>query len=124
MANNAADLFDGSILQAINVTELNTVISRVVITGSASDGTPDPDTPVGGGILGGLPRVATGNSNTTTSHWIRRGVQSPLASGSLYGISGVLTATVAPVPTPSALWLFGTGLLGLIGYQKWSHRNR
>lgn len=34
-----------------------------------------------------------------------------------------LQTTHAPVPTPSAMLLMGTGLLGLIGYRKWSSKN-
>ncbi len=30
--------------------------------------------------------------------------------------------TVAPVPSPSTMLLMGTGLLGLIGYRKWSNK--
>lgn len=35
--------------------------------------------------------------------------------------TGQLTLTVSAVPVPAAVWLFGSGLLGLVGYSK---RNR
>ncbi len=34
-----------------------------------------------------------------------------------------ITVAAAPVPTPTAFLLMGTGLLGLIGYRKWSTKN-
>ncbi len=47
---------------------------------------------------------------------------SPLASGSAYGHWLVRDHGPAPVPTPSAFLLMSTGLLGLIGYRKWSSK--
>jgi hypothetical protein len=35
-----------------------------------------------------------------------------------FDISGVDTATVSSVPVPAAVWLFGSGLFGLIGMKK------
>jgi hypothetical protein len=33
-------------------------------------------------------------------------------------LSGLAQGTLAPVPIPSAVWLLGTGLIGLIGFRK------
>jgi hypothetical protein len=40
------------------------------------------------------------------------------ASDALYRESGLAIAPVSPVPVPAAIWLFGTGLIGLIGFTK------
>ena len=40
------------------------------------------------------------------------------APSGLYWTYGVATPVVSPVPLPAAAWLFGSALLGLIGYSK------
>jgi len=40
----------------------------------------------------------------------------PFPAGTTFAIEG--TATPAPVPMPAAFWLFGSGLLGLLGVAK------
>ena len=46
------------------------------------------------------------------------------ASDALYRESGLAIAPVSPVPVPAAIWLFGTGLIGLIGLIGFTKRRK
>ena len=39
-------------------------------------------------------------------------------AGSRSGQGSALLRDISPVPVPAAIWLFGTGILGLIGFSK------
>ena len=59
-----------------------------------------------------LGNLATGNQKVTTrensiyKHW-----------GS-WDTGSFLVQDISPVPIPAAIWLFGTGIIGLIGFSK------
>lgn len=42
----------------------------------------------------------------------------PQVDGPFMGISAAISLTTAPVPVPAAVWLFGSGLIGLFGFAK------
>ena len=58
-----------------------------------------------------LPSDIVGVTNTTYVFW---GRSSPLDEESLYALEN-MQISISSVPLPAALWLFGSGLLGLIG---------
>ncbi|TRU33398.1 MAG: PEP-CTERM sorting domain-containing protein [Microcystis aeruginosa Ma_MB_F_20061100_S20] len=106
VANNNADLWDGSIQTQINRTASDQGgISSNVWTGSNTDGS--IGTNLGGGFTGS---GQTGNSAANDSTWIFSGFAG-LGPDSLrlYGISSVLT-----VPTPAVTVPEPSSLLGLI----------
>jgi hypothetical protein len=102
IANNNADLWDGSIPTRLQIDQNGDVrwgVTRVW-TGTGADGTASE--PLGGAT----PR--TGLWSYTTSRWIVYDLKPSTDTYSLYGISGILT-----VPEPSTALLLGLGLLGL-----------
>jgi hypothetical protein len=106
VANNNADLWDGSIQTQINRTASDQGgISSDVWTGSNTDGS--IGTNLGGGFTGS---GQTGNSTATDGSWIASSFAG-LGPDSLrlYGISSVLT-----VPTPAVTVPEPSSLLGLI----------
>jgi hypothetical protein len=60
-----------------------------------------------------LQLVEYGTSNSSTSTWVNTASSDRTNTFSLYGISQEII--VGAVPVPAAVWLFGSGLLGLIG---------
>jgi hypothetical protein len=83
--------------------------SKYGIFGNTSD---DRATAIGSSIaLYGL----TGNNGTGT-------VESYILGSAKLGSDGTLTltgnTTTAPVPLPAAVWLFGSGLMGLVGVSR------
>lgn len=113
IADNNADLWDGNLDAALNITETGapTVLADDdVWTGSTQFGLA-----FAGARLGeGVGNVLVGSSNSTNSLWITANVESEFSQNSLYGISGVLTVTaVTTVPEPGALGVLALGLLGL-----------
>jgi hypothetical protein len=114
VANNNADLWDGSIQTPINRTQSDTVLNDRVWTGTNNSGLPEfnPLFPPGQFSLGGAnssSSITNGQSNST-SLWVDDkvtfGINSPLP---LYGISSVLT-----VPTPAVSVPEPSSLLGFI----------
>lgn len=53
--------------------------------------------------------VTQSNADNGTDEWI------VLGSGTFFGANDEIIGTAAVVPVPTAAWLFGSGLLGLIG---------
>lgn len=106
VANGTADLFDWGILAPINITELDTVNSFSVWTGTLGDGTQYPGAPLGS------TRPAVGLSYVSDSRWIGSSTLFPTFSRFMYGISEVLNAP-GEVPEPASILLMSTGVIGL-----------
>jgi hypothetical protein len=124
VVNNYVELWDGVLADAgisnpISFTESgSTALNRPVWTGTKWDGTEM----LFQGCTVGLGRasctssgdVSLGSPFGTNFDWIWNGLGIKLDQLPLYAISDVLTVPSA-VPIPPALWLFGSGLLGLVG---------
>jgi len=104
IANNYADLWDGSIDAAINVTEQGSGgINASVFTGTYVDGTNnDPDGRVFGGSSEPTPKVTTGKSSQTNSWWIRDFNFAATSTQRVYAISKVLQIVASYPPSVDA----------------------
>jgi hypothetical protein len=112
VANNNSDLWDGSIQNLINIdnTGASPCCSASVWTGSTTAGVEWSSWGIGNSS------ASQGYWGYTSSAWIQNGNTSSTAQSSgqlryLYAMSDTLTY----IPLPGTLWLFGSGLLGLIG---------
>jgi len=107
VANNNADLWDGSIAKSIDRTQIDTSKNASVWTGTQAGGS--TGSPLGNAI--GFPPVANmGATIYTDSRWINDiTFLSVSQSLSLYGMSSVLT-----VPTPAVTVPEPSSLLGYI----------
>ena len=113
VANNNADLWDGSIQTFINRTQIDTSKSTSVWTGTQVDGSTSVLL-LGNAIgfppgLGFPPVAALGNTVSLSTAWINGFASGPTNEFSLYGMSSVLT-----VPTPAVSVPEPSSLLGLI----------
>ncbi len=109
VADNEADLWDNSIDNAINTTEMMTTVverSEHVWTGTHYNGERDSSRP-----LGGNPTWVRHGRIVAHSGWVKYGSVHPKYGGRLYAISEELT--VVPVP--------GAALLGFIGLATSAH---
>jgi hypothetical protein len=110
VANSSLDLWDGTISHPIDLDQYGglqgTQSNRW--TGTSQDGTASSGLAVGGNLHAD---TTIGRLDRTTFHWIDTGAWPNTTLLPLYAISSVIIVT----PIPPALWLFGTGLLGLIG---------
>ncbi len=126
VAANGADLFDGNNLtNPIDRAENDLVVRGWwVLTGTLSDGTAapgyvddPPETPIDHtGALGDLFPVF---GETYTFGWLditggTAHYEISSYGGRLYAISGIQTV----VPLPAALWLLGSGLIGIVGIRR------
>jgi hypothetical protein len=117
VANNYADLWDGSIANYINVDENGTVIESIelgplVWTGSNSDGSTKSSNPLGA-FRAGIGTVALDNPGLP-DFWINTGSASSGQSLQLYAMSSI--QEIPPIPEPTTIiasLLVGAGLLPL-----------
>lgn len=111
IANDNADLWDGTLLHALNVTESGGTLSGILPwTGTNSSGLKGTGT---AGPLGGDP-IAAGLTSATNSQWIVAGGYDPFGPNPnpMYAISGVLTVPNPAVP-PTITKSFGKAVVGL-----------
>ncbi|BCU12036.1 PEP-CTERM sorting domain-containing protein [Microcystis aeruginosa] len=110
VANNNADLWDGSIQTNINRTQIDTSKNASVWTGTQAGGS--TGSPLGNAV--GFPPTANmGATIYTDSRWINEiTILSVSQSLSLYGMSSVLTVPSAAVSVPEPSSLLGFITLG------------
>ena len=114
VALNFADFWDGSIATPVNKTQYGAIEQFCCVwTGTLIDGTGDTGTLLGNYLAtGGIVTDANGG-------WIHNQQNTSSNTASIYALSSVITA---PVPVPAAVWLFGSGLLGLVGVARRNER--
>lgn len=110
VANDEADLFDGSLSNAISFNESGIFRSAAVWTGSESTGVgAGPSSNRVLGIANSLNR--RGSSVSTSSTWIDAGDSTSASQFSVYAISQELTV---PIPEPKTAVLAGMTLLACV----------
>ena len=107
------DLWDGTLDAPVLYDEHQVALDNPVWTGTDFFGN-NGFWPELGALLSGTASYA--QSSRMDSGWILIDDVLKGAHLSLYGVSGVLT--VSQVPLPAAVWLFGTALIGLVGFSK------
>jgi hypothetical protein len=107
IADDAADLWDGSIAAELRIDQNGSQEStQNVWTGTAFNGTEFPNQALG------TTNPRFGFSATTDAGWVSFGNSDASDNlNALYAVSEELTV----IPVPAAVWLFGSGLIGLIG---------
>jgi PEP-CTERM motif len=111
LALNNADLWDGGLASSLSVSEMMTVTSDRVWTGTTSSGVANAIAALGPFIV-----VEYGLSSSSTSSWLVGGGASPSNLYHLYAVSGVLT--VVPEPSTLALAAFGFAALAALGWRR------
>ena len=107
IANNNADLWDGTILASLSIDQHGVGFFFNVWTGTAQSGvgaTPSRQ-------LGAPTSVKLGSAGSTDSRWVDRAISAAGSEQRLYGISAVLSVTAVPEPSTFALsFLSAVGL--------------
>ncbi len=108
VATGFLDFWDGTHTTGVGIdyNENNASRNFNVWTGSNTDGTD------AGSLALGNAQARWGESTFSSGGWISHGNQNTTVSYAIYALSESLSA---PVPLPPAVWLFGSGLLGLVG---------
>ena len=119
VADSYADLWDGVLLNPINVDQYGATWSQRVFTGTATDGSGIDYRQLGG--PNGY-RVQYGSSQLTGTGWTDVDWAGTLASLHYYAISDVLGQQVSPVPEPATMLLMVSGLAGLAAGRRKMHR--
>lgn len=119
VSNSLLDLWSTGSINSILYEENGTPNYDDVWTGTTPDGMADPNTALGSSTLLSMyafPYNASQNISAAPLAYTDQFVQNHL-----YGVSQELVVlqngnvALAPVPLPPAIWLFGAGLLGLVG---------
>ena len=106
VANNNTDLWDGSIIRSINVTQSGATTptaGAAVWTGTNQSGVVSPGTTDTNGLGGTTGFAMTGLTNLTTANWIFNNTTNRTNTRRLYGMSSVLKVPVLEIPEPSSL---------------------
>lgn len=118
IADNNADLWDGSIDNLLNVDETGAIPNPEDIwTGSFANGTQANNDPVGGGtdMISIIGRVEYSDQD-----WISRARGAANLNHPFYALSGILTVPSA-VPEPGVLSLAVLGIVGLaVSRRRWT----
>ncbi len=115
IANDNADLWDGTLLATLTTTETAGFLDTTTWTGTTSAGNPHLFAPLGGAT----PRF--GRTILTDNFWISAADGGGNTGGrSVYAMSGVLTV----IPEPSSMILVCIGATALVGWQLRRRRHR
>lgn len=109
VANDNADLWDGSLINPIAVTEHGLGTSSIVYTGSHADGTHVNDAPLGNNPGFDVETTVTGFSTNTDPGWMNLSGDHEDTPHAFYAMSTVRVG----VPTPAAAGVLGVGALAL-----------
>jgi hypothetical protein len=101
IANNYADLWDGSINSTLNLDERGASFSTDIFTGSFSNGTKD-----GGSVLGSIGNLTIGTTNNTSDYWMRIFGAASTSYLPVYALSDPLTIVDSADTTPPTLISF------------------
>ena len=113
VANNSADLFDGSIANGVHYAQDGSDCNVLCGQGNPFTGTNGNGTTAVGAELGctGDNCVNIGSFAATNGTWLAFAPRDPASPRPFYGISAELTVPTTVVPEPASLLLFGAGLL-------------
>jgi hypothetical protein len=122
IADDYVDLWDGALMYALKFSETRKEVNSEVWTGTSVDGTGAQGSELGP-ELGGVDAIiglSYRNVNFNAPQWIHYDFADTARSRHMYGMSGILTVPVAPIPIPATVYLFGSAIAGLgsIGWRR------
>ena len=123
VANDANDMFDGSIANPINYDEMaNVNVKSNVWTGSRWWGKGHIILPSNYYYAGNGATVTLGYAEFATDWWIQGHPEHHSTDYALFAVSSPLTVGLNPVPIPPGILLMASGLIGCAGLQRWFRR--